>query len=138
MSISITLLREVAETQKIALAASDSGLPRLDLWNLPVPGTHILVVCGIRRCGKSTLLHQYALSQGKKFFYLNFDDVRLYDFSPEAYSLLDELIRTSGCSLLFFDEIQSAARWELYLRQKLDEHYTIVVTGPSGWGYIRG
>jgi predicted AAA+ superfamily ATPase len=57
----MALLREVAETQKIALAVSDTGLPRLDLWNLPAPGTHILVVCGIRRCGKSTLLHQYVL-----------------------------------------------------------------------------
>ena len=131
MSISIALLREVAETQKIALAASDTGLPRLELWNLPAPGTHILVVCGIRRCGKSTLLHQYVLGQGGKFFYLNFDDVRLYNFSPEAYSLLDELILESGCPLLFFDEIQSAPRWELYLRQKLDEHYTVVVTGSN-------
>jgi predicted AAA+ superfamily ATPase len=54
----------------------------------------------------------------------------------EAYSLLDELIRESGCSLLFFDEIQSAPRWELYLRQKLEEHYTVVVTGYQKYGRV--
>jgi len=40
---------------------------------------------------------------------------------------LDRAIADSGAKLFFFDEIQSAERWELYVRQKLDEGF------QGGW-----
>jgi len=68
---------------------------------------------------------------GKSFFYLNFDDLRLSGFSRADYALLDSLISASSSSLLFFDEIQSAPDWELYIRQKLDEGFQVVITGSN-------
>jgi predicted AAA+ superfamily ATPase len=68
---------------------------------------------------------------GKSFFYLNFDDLRLSGFSRADYALLDSLISVSSSSLLFFDEIQSAPDWELYIRQKLDEGFQVVITGSN-------
>ena len=127
-------LSEISETyinQKMSLNEQNSGLKRTLLRKLPDIKTHALVVSGIRRCGKSTLLHQFTKKLGQDFFYLNFDDLRLADFSNADYALLDKVIANSGVSLLFFDEIQSAERWELYIRQKLDEGFQVLITGSN-------
>ena len=124
-------IHETCMTQKTALNARDSGLERVLLSELPVIKTHALVVSGIRRCGKSTLLHQFIKKMSRDFFYLNFDDLRLADFSHADYGLLDKIIADSKTSLLFFDEIQSADRWELYVRQKLDEGFQVIITGSN-------
>ena len=122
---------ETCTAQKEILAAQDTGLKRALLQELPDVKTHALVVSGIRRCGKSTLLRQFVKRSKKNFFYLNFDDLRLADFTHADYFLLDRIIADSGSSLLFFDEIQSALHWELYVRQKLDEGYQVVITGSN-------
>ncbi|GHT66616.1 hypothetical protein FACS1894110_10610 [Spirochaetia bacterium] len=108
-----------------------SGLRRNSLSELPDIRSHALVVSGIRRCGKSTLLYQFVKKLGRPFFYFNFDDLRLYDFSVADFGLLDRVIADSGARLLFFDEIQSAERWELYVRQKLDEGFQVIITGSN-------
>jgi predicted AAA+ superfamily ATPase len=51
--------------------------------------------------------------------------------SGTDYRLLDLVIAESGSRLLCFDEIQSAPRWELYIRQKLDEGFQILLTGSN-------
>jgi len=124
-------LRDVASAQKERLVSLDTGLIREDLSFLPDMQSHALIVSGIRRCGKSTILHQFVQRSGKSFFYLNFDDLRLSGFSRADYALLDSLISASSSSLLFFDEIQSAPDWELYIRQKLDEGFQVVITGSN-------
>jgi predicted AAA+ superfamily ATPase len=124
-------LYDVIGTQSEALARQENGLKRSALRELPDIQSHALVVCGVRRCGKSTLLHQFALNSQKGFFYLNFDDVRLYDFTASDFAILDIAIGETGKRLLFFDEIQSAPQWELYIRQKLDENFQIIVTGSN-------
>jgi len=73
---------------------------------LPVTNTHALVVSGIRRCGKSVLLHQFIRNEIDDVFYFNFADIRLYDFLANDFILLDELIKESNKKILFFDEIQ--------------------------------
>ena len=124
-------IRETGIDQKAALDHRDSGLPRALLGELPDQQSHALVVSGIRRCGKSTLLHQFVKKLGRDFFYYNFDDIRLADFSPADYGLLDRAIGETGARLLFFDEIQSADQWERYVRQKLDEGFQLVLTGSN-------
>jgi len=98
---------------------------------LPDIVSHALIVSGIRRCGKSTILHQFTTRLGRPFFYFNFDDLRLSAFSVPDFNLLDVVIGESGCSVVFFDEIQSAPDWELYIRQKLDERFQVLVTGSN-------
>jgi predicted AAA+ superfamily ATPase len=124
-------IREIARAQKKRVERQDSGLERESLALLPDIATHALVVSGIRRCGKSTLLLQFARRLGKNFFYFNFDDLRLASFAVADFALLDATIVESGCSFLFFDEIQSAPDWELYIRQKLDEGFQIIITGSN-------
>jgi predicted AAA+ superfamily ATPase len=124
-------IREIAKDQKNDLEKRDSGFRRNLLPKLPKIQSHALIITGVRRCGKSTLLHQFVKKQKKLYFYFNFDDLRLAEFSIADFGLLDTVIKESGAALLFFDEVQSAERWELYIRQKLDEGFQIAITGSN-------
>jgi predicted AAA+ superfamily ATPase len=124
-------IREIGESLKADLDLRDSGYERGLLSGLPDITSHALIVSGIRRCGKSTLLHQFVKKQGRPFFYFNFDDLRLAGFAIADYGLLDSVIAESGAKLLFFDEVQSVERWELYVRQKLDEGFQVILTGSN-------
>jgi predicted AAA+ superfamily ATPase len=124
-------LRDTALSQQEHAGALDNGLERELLPRLPDIQSHALIISGIRRCGKSTLLRQFAGKTGRPYFHFVFDDIRLFDFSAADYRLLDSVIAESGSRLLFFDEIQSAPRWELYIRQKLDEGFQVVLTGSN-------
>jgi predicted AAA+ superfamily ATPase len=109
----------------------EKGLERQFFSELPDIQSHALVVNGIRRCGKSTLLRQFVQQLKRTFFYLNFDDIRLAPFVYADFRLLDAAIIESGSKALFFDEIQSVKKWELYIRQKLDEGFQVVITGSN-------
>ncbi|MCL2762836.1 MAG: ATP-binding protein [Treponema sp.] len=124
-------IQNISAAQRLALEQQDLGLKRHTLPELPDMQSHALVVSGIRRCGKSTLLRQFVQKLERPYFYLNFDDVRLAEFVPADYRLLDRVIAESGASLLFFDEVQSAECWELYVRQKLDEGFQFAITGSN-------
>ncbi|MDR0302721.1 MAG: ATP-binding protein [Treponema sp.] len=124
-------IQDISATQRLALENQDQGLKRFALSELPDIQSHALVVCGIRRCGKSTLLRQFVQKLKRTYYYLNFDDIRLASFSHTDFGLLDKVIADSGVRLIFFDEIQSAERWELYVRQKLDEGFQVVITGSN-------
>ncbi len=131
LSMKLSEIQTIADSQKQLVLSQDTGLPREVLPHLPKTETHALVVSGIRRCGKSTLLLQFVKSLGKPWFYLNFEDFRLYQFSIEDFELLDRVIDESGARVLLFDEIQAAPNWELYVRQKLDQHFQVLATGSN-------
>ncbi|MCL2443025.1 MAG: ATP-binding protein [Treponema sp.] len=122
---------EIYTSQKQSLEKQEFGQKRLILDDLPDIQSHVLVISGIRRCGKSTLLRQFTRKLNRPFFYLSFDDIRLVSFTSADYALLDKAIEESGSRFIFFDEIQSAENWELYIRQKLDEGYQIAITGSN-------
>jgi predicted AAA+ superfamily ATPase len=122
---------QVIETQKANLTQKDPGLKRDALATLPDLSAFALIVSGIRRCGKSTLLFQLLKERYPDALYLNFEDPRLYEFGPTDFARLDESIKASGSSVLFFDEIQIIPEWERYARQKLDEDYKLVITGSN-------
>lgn len=124
-------IASVAEAQKANLSILELGLARAALDKLPDITSHALVVSGVRRCGKSTLLHQLLREKHPDAFYLNFEDTRLYDFEPSDFIRLDSLVTDMGQTVLFFDEIQIVDRWETYVRQKLDEGCKIVITGSN-------
>jgi len=110
---------------------SETGFRREILPNMPVLQSHALIITGIRRCGKSTLLRQILeASDGEKLF-LSFEDPRLFNFEISDFEILDGIIENSKSGTLFFDEIQVIDGWELYVRQKLDEGFRVVVTGSN-------
>jgi len=124
-------IQSISDTQKLKLEKQELGLGRQILSGLPNIQSHALVISGIRRCGKSTLLRQFVQNLNKPYFYFNFDDIRLVSFSKADFGLLDKVISDTNAKLLYFDEIQSAQYWELYVRQKLDEGFQVFITGSN-------
>ena len=126
-----TEIQEVISSQRQKLERQSYGLEREILPNLPDLDTHALIISGIRRCGKSTVLTQLLKQKKQPSLYLNFDDPRLYGFELKTFQLLDKIIEDSKSEALFFDEIQVVEGWELYIRQKLDEDFRVYVTGSN-------
>ena len=98
---------------------------------IPELTSHAIIISGVRRCGKSTLLYQLMDTRFKDVWFLNFEDPRLYGFEIADFARTDELIKESGCNVLMFDEIHIIPGWESYIRQKLDERYKVIVTGSN-------
>lgn len=121
---------QVVASQKERLALLDTGLERRipDMYSL---STHALIITGIRRCGKSTLLQQINRTSGERTLYLNFEDPRLAGFDISDFNRLQELIEEQQINSLFFDEIQNIDLWENYVRFRLDERYRVVITGSN-------
>jgi len=124
-------------------------------WDRPVPSTVprqielpdalrdslCLVVQGVRRCGKSTLLHQlierYDLDPSHCVF-INFEDPRL--IHALSFPVLQQLVERfrearPGVERLYFflDEVQGVEGWQKWLRSQLDRPSgnVFVVTGSN-------
>ncbi|ALO14875.1 Archaeal ATPase [Salinivirga cyanobacteriivorans] len=124
-------IAEVIETQQAIFRTKEVGLEREMLLHIPNFENHVLIVSGIRRCGKSTLLRQLFSRTYKNAIYLNFEDVRLSGFDIDDFSRLSKIIDEKKIKTLLFDEIQVVKNWELFVRQKLEEQYRIIITGSN-------
>src|SRR3989338_4249775 len=74
---------ELENIQKTEHIIQREGLPEAEEY-LKYP--NILVITGIRRCGKS--IFSYLLERGHKFAYINFDDERLLGIKTEELNLV--------------------------------------------------
>lgn len=90
----------------------------------------IIIISGVRRCGKSTLMNQI---KTKDCYYVNFDDERFINFSVDDFQILYELlVELFGEKDIFlFDEIQNIHGWERFVRRLHNEHKKIYVTGSN-------
>lgn len=98
-----------------------------------ITAPEILVITGIRRCGKSVLLQQIRERQKEKDYYMNFDDERLIQFKVDDFQTLYEtFIEFFGEQKTFyFDEIQNIAGWERFVRRLYDAGNKVFVTGSN-------
>ncbi len=98
-----------------------------------IHGELIVVISGIRRCGKSTLLNQIRYENSEKDYYMNFDDERLINFHVEHFQLLHEtFIELFGVQKTFyFDEIQNVFGWERFVRRLQDDGCKVFITGSN-------
>jgi uncharacterized protein len=127
-----SVIARVADQQMNRLVSRDSGLKRELIPSLKSLSSHALIISGVRRCGKSTLLMQMMKDMDDAtVFYLNFESPRLYDFTLPDFSRLDNIIHQKGAKILFFDELQLVQGWEIYIRQKLDEGFRVIITGSN-------
>lgn len=127
-----SVISQIIEQQRTRFTQQDSGLKRELVPATKSLSSHALIISGIRRCGKSTLLLQMMQSlNSETILFLNFDTPQLYGFSTNDFTRLDHIIALSGSSILFFDEIQLIEGWEMYVRQKLDEGFQVIATGSN-------
>jgi predicted AAA+ superfamily ATPase len=128
--LSKLIIEQVIRSQKERLSFMSSGLARhvADFANLT---SHALIVSGIRRCGKSTLLQQVHKTLNIPSVYLNFEDPRLAGFDLSDFNRLHEIATKEEAFVYFFDEIQNINNWESFVRFRLDEGYRIFITGSN-------
>lgn len=130
------LLSLALKEQFEAFESRELGVEREILSNLKdlVDAPQVVVVTGLRRVGKSTLLRQIAGKYlNEDYYFVNFEDERLLNFQVKDFDLLHEtLISLFGEKKAFlFDEIQNVPQWELFVRRLHDHGYKFIVTGSN-------
>ena len=123
-------LKSIISSQRAFLESLEKGILREK--EMQIEDSFALIITGIRRCGKSTLLHQL-LQKQTKAYYLNLEDPRLEGFELSDFNkvetVMQELYGKGG--VYFFDEIQNIAKWEKFIRYLIDKKEKIVITGSN-------
>src|SRR3989338_6198619 len=129
----------VADQRKAFLSASDYVPRSVDTKKL-IQSEEIIVISGIRRSGKSTLMKMLAQdllekNPAENIFYLNFDDERLVKFGLDDFSQLLEIFFEQcqkGKHYFFLDEVQTVVHWEKWVnRLSEQENIKVFVTGSN-------
>ena len=130
-------IRNLLLEQKEEFLRSDLGTTREKLVeiktykNTPFP----VVISGLRRAGKSTLLAQLAHSfyQDGEYFFVNFEDERFLSFTVSDFTKLHELlIELFGDRKIFLlDEIQNIEGWERFVNRMAKGGYKFYITGSN-------
>jgi hypothetical protein len=96
---------------------------------------HVIVISGLRRSGKSSLLKEIkqVFYPDQLVYYFNFEDEKLLHFKADDFGLLHEcFVELYGPARVFFlDEIQNVAGWEIFIRRMHDAGYKFFITGSN-------
>jgi predicted AAA+ superfamily ATPase len=95
---------------------------------------NIIILSGIRRCGKSTIQRMLQLKATNNFdCYFNFDDDRLVHFQIDDFQILMEVfVELFGDqNTFYFDEIQNILGWERFVRRLYEQGKKIYITGSN-------
>jgi len=128
-------LKEIYLDQKTAFLGKSGLIDRdIDL-NKYLTTSQIVVVTGVRRSGKSSLL--YLISKAlklkeKDFVYLNLDDERItQDISvfENIYAIHRQIHNTEP--VFFLDEVQNIKGWEHFVNRMYEKGLKLFVTGSN-------
>jgi hypothetical protein len=114
----------------------DTGTVRGQLADLEraAAAPHAVIISGLRRAGKSTLLAQLAHRLGQDaFYYLNFEDDRFLGFQADDFNdLYKVMVEVFGSrTVLLVDEIQNIPGWERFVRRFMDMGLKFFITGSN-------
>ena len=130
-------IKQILVDQREAILNKEVGVERTILADIgkKIKLPHIIVISGLRRVGKSTLLRQIMKTYygDKDFYYINFEDERLFNFNAKNFNLLYEaLVELYGERKTFFiDEIQNVINFENFVRRFYDIGFKFFVTGSN-------
>jgi predicted AAA+ superfamily ATPase len=124
-----SILETCAIDQRKQLMETDLGIVRDSLQEIKLRKEFITIITGIRRSGKSTLMHQLIHQLDQDFAYFHFEDPRIFGFSLDDFPKLEEVL--GDTSYYFFDEIQNVPQWELFVRKLHDQGKVICITGSN-------
>jgi len=125
-------LGRIAASQRSGIEHRSPGTSREDLKKIRPLKNFAIVISGIRRCGKSTLLLQ-SMKEEDRYYYLNFEDPRLSEFGLNDFEILEDVFEENygENELYYFDEIQNLSGWESYVRYLLDNNKKVIITGSN-------
>jgi predicted AAA+ superfamily ATPase len=131
-----SLLKEIVLEQEKDRQDIDAGIPRaaLSIASRHATLPHAVVVSGVRRSGKSTLLNQIISDLYKKgVYYFNFEDERLVDFDVDDFNHLYEVFLElyGDKKIFFFDEVQNVPQWEVFVRRMQGKGCKFFITGSN-------
>ena len=123
------ILKEVLLDQRALRLKPDDVLRHQSF----VEDSEVVVLSGVRRCGKSTLLQEIRSKQNESDYFFNFDDDRVLKFTVNDFQILTELfIELFGTqNTYYFDEIQNIEGWERYIRRLRDYGSKVFITGSN-------
>lgn len=129
-------LRAMLLEQARSFWSRETGIERDQLAHVlrAAPLPHAVVISGLRRAGKSTLLAQLAHQMGAEtFYYINFEDERFLGFeASDANDLYELLVELFGeRSTFIIDEVQNVPGWEHFVRRFMDMGLKFYVTGSN-------
>ncbi len=129
-------IRALLLEQRAAFWQRDTGIERTQLAVLEGARSspHAVVISGLRRAGKSTLLAQLAHRLGDDTFcYVNFEDERFLGFqADDANDLWSQLVEQFGeRGVLIVDEIQNVPGWERFVRRFMEMGLKFYITGSN-------
>ena len=92
----------------------------------------VMILTGIRRSGKSTLLKQI-MQNKENYCYVNFEDERFIDFKAQDFELLNEVLIEvyNNPRIYFFDEVQNIDKFEIFVRRLQDHGKKVIITGSN-------
>lgn len=107
---------------------------------------HILILKGIRRCGKTTIAKQLMKRlldrkiKKEQILYVNFEDMNFadklhIDLLEEIFNAYAAYTKNKRRAYCFLDEVQRIPDWERWIRTKYDQNQNIkfIVTGSSAY-----
>ena len=126
------LVEQREEIRKKDLGTQRNKLAEISTYkDTPFP----VVISGLRRSGKSTLLAQLAhkFYPDDNYFYVNFEDERFLSFNYADFTKLHELlIELFGNQQTFMlDEIQNINGWESFVNRMIRTGYKFYITGSN-------
>jgi predicted AAA+ superfamily ATPase len=129
-SILLSVIREQHDHSKTLSSIPRKIMTRVKQYHHT---PEVIVISGIRRCGKSTLLDQIRAQYTQSDYYLNFDDDRLLKFELSDFQRLLELFSEEfgDQHTFFFDEIQNVEGWERFIRRLHDQGKKVYITGSN-------
>ncbi len=125
-------LKSIVEIQQKDLKFLNYGIPRTLTSDIDLTLPFAIILSGIRRCGKSTLLRQVMKETNGKY-YFNFEDPKAINFDLNDFQKLDELFQEEfgHGECYYFDEIQNVEKWEIFVRTMLDKGKHFLITGSN-------
>lgn len=129
--MTISQLEEIILNQAEAFRKKEHGSPRDIDFDKHISTKQITVITGVRRSGKSTLLAQFS-ERFADYYYINFDDERLLNFTiQDCETLMNAFRKHSLSRTILIDEVQIVEYWERFVRRLFEEGYKIFVTGSN-------
>jgi len=128
-------LKEIFLDQKEAFNRKKGLIPReVDLERY-IKTSQVVIISGIRRSGKSSLLYlikEYIGYSDKEYLYFNFDDERIERTTEVMEQIMNLHTELYGQEpTVFFDEVQNIPGWEKFINRIHEKGYKIFITGSN-------
>ncbi len=130
-------LKLILSEQRAAILKRGPGIEREALGTLgeKLKLPHVVVLSGLRRSGKSTLMRQAMCRyySDRDFYYVSFEDERLVGFDAARFNdIYEALVELFGEQKTFFiDEIQNVDNFETFVRRFYDAGFKFFISGSN-------